>query len=220
MEQGTRVGLGPIDRLVLLAAWLVSCAAVYGLGFYTGSYTQDRLAGEEDRVVRLPDPPPVGQRPKSGDDLSFLGQLESSGPRSKPGEDIPARPAPAPGLAAVPAPPSRAKTAAADRAGRPTPKTTTKPGTAAPAGKRSVAKASPAPAKVSPRQGSTVARASAPAAAGTPRPPPAPAKPAPRAQPTGTASVAKSAAPAVAPRRAAPPRKAPPPAREASAAAD
>ena len=78
MEQGTRVGLGPIDRLVLLAAWLVSCAAVYGLGFYTGNHTQDRLAGEEERVVRLPvtmAPPPVGQRSRSSDDLSFWNAL-------------------------------------------------------------------------------------------------------------------------------------------------
>jgi hypothetical protein len=93
MEHTARVGLGPIDRIAIVLAWLVSCAAVYGLGFYTGSHTHEPLRGDEERIVRLPvadEPPPVGQRSKTADDLTFWTALEPGGQRAKPGEGIPA----------------------------------------------------------------------------------------------------------------------------------
>jgi hypothetical protein len=102
MEHTARVGLGPIDRIALVGAWLVSCAVVYGLGFYTGSHTQERLRGDEERIVRLPvagQPPPPGQRERAADDLTFWGALEPGGQRAKPGEGIPSGRPPATGSA-------------------------------------------------------------------------------------------------------------------------
>ena len=108
MEHMARVGLGPIDRIVMVLAWLVSCAAVYGLGFYTGSHTQEHLRGDEERVVRLPvtdEPPSAGQRSRAGDDLTFWTALEPGGQRAKPGESIPVARPPAGALAAPAAKP-------------------------------------------------------------------------------------------------------------------
>jgi hypothetical protein len=232
MEQGKPFGLGLIDRLVLLGAWLVSCAAVYGLGFYTGNHAQDRVAAEEERIVRLPvtaDPPPAGQRPKPDDDLTFWDALESSGPRIKPGENIPARPAPVAAIAPTGAP----STASANgrRAGgstapakkstkssaKPTTKAaTTKPSVAATATKRApaptTAKTVPAkavPAKVATKPATGATKASAPAATAKRPAAPAPARAAPPAKPSATAG------------RTAPPRKERTvSAREARAAAD
>ena len=80
-------GTGLVDRLLLIGAWPMSCAAVYGLGFYTGSHTQERVRGDEERIVRLPvtaEPPPAGQRAKAGDDLTFWTRWSrAAGARSR-----------------------------------------------------------------------------------------------------------------------------------------
>src|SRR5262245_24291027 len=137
MEQTAKIGLGMIDRLVIIGAWLVSCAAVYGLGFYTGSHTQDRLRSDEDRIVRLPvttEPPPVGERAKAPDDLTFWTMLDG-GRRSKPGDGIPAAHAAA-GPAAVAALPPESPARPAAAPGRPASKPASKPAGGAPAAKR------------------------------------------------------------------------------------
>ena len=67
----------------------MSCAAVYGLGFYTGSHTQERAGGRRgaDRPpARDHAPPPAGQRAKAGT-ISPSGHAGASGPRIKPGEN-------------------------------------------------------------------------------------------------------------------------------------
>lgn len=64
-----RPGLRLVDRLLLIGAWAISCSAVYGLGFYTGSQIQERVPDDEERIVRLPvtaEPPAAGQRAKGG----------------------------------------------------------------------------------------------------------------------------------------------------------
>src|SRR5262245_23032174 len=129
MEQTAKVGLGMIDRLVIVGVWLVSCAVVYGLGFYTGSHTQDRLRSDEDRIVRLPvtaEPPAVGERAKAADDLTFWTMLDG-GRRSKPGDGIPAARAAAGGPAPVAASPPDSPPRPAESPGKPTPKPASKP---------------------------------------------------------------------------------------------
>src|SRR5262245_6269313 len=136
MEQTAKIGLGMIDRLVIVGAWLVSCAAVYGLGFYTGSHTQDRLRSDEDRIVRLPvttEPPAVGERAKAADDLTFWTMLDG-GRRSKPGDGIPAAHAPAAVAALPPESPAPARPATAPA--KPASKPASKPAGGAPAAKR------------------------------------------------------------------------------------
>src|SRR5215470_7985648 len=138
MEQTARVGLGMIDRLVIVGVWLVSCAAVYGLGFYTGSHTQDRLRSDEDRIVRLPvttEPPPVGERAKAADDLTFWTMLDG-GRRSKPGDGIPTGHAPAGGPAAAAALPPESPVRPAAAPGKPASKPASKPAGGSTAAKR------------------------------------------------------------------------------------
>jgi cell division septation protein DedD len=80
MAKQPRAGLGLLDRLVLLVAWIVTCGLVYVLGFYVGKGTQENRLGLEERVVRLPvtsKPPPAGQRPQTDSDLTFYDTLGS-----------------------------------------------------------------------------------------------------------------------------------------------
>lgn len=78
MGENPRPGLRLVERLILVGVWLMSCAVVYGIGFYTGNRIQERVPASEDRVVRLPvtaQPPPEGQRAKSGDEFTFYESL-------------------------------------------------------------------------------------------------------------------------------------------------
>src|SRR5262249_43720363 len=78
MGENPRPGLRLVERLILVGVWLMSCAVVYGIGFYTGNRIQERVPASEDRVVRLPvtaQPPPEGQRAKQGDEFTFYDSL-------------------------------------------------------------------------------------------------------------------------------------------------
>jgi cell division protein FtsN len=78
MAENPRPGLRLVERLILVGVWLMSCAVVYGIGFYTGNRIQERVPASEDRVVRLPvtgQPPPEGQRAKQGDEFTFYEAL-------------------------------------------------------------------------------------------------------------------------------------------------
>ncbi len=101
MAKPQRAGLRFWDRLVLLAAWVVTCGFVYLLGFYVGKGMQERRLGEEERVVRLPVtsvPPPQGQHPKEPTQPSFYDELLGARPPE------PAAPAPTAESANPPAP--------------------------------------------------------------------------------------------------------------------
>src|SRR5262249_60914994 len=91
MEKSVKPGLRLIDRLLLVGAWLLSCSAVYGLGFYTGSQIQERAPDDEERIVRLPvtaDPPEAGQHAKAGDDFTFYDALVPGSSRPRPGDAV------------------------------------------------------------------------------------------------------------------------------------
>ena len=78
MGENPRPGLRLGERLILVGVWLMSCAVVYGIGFYSGNRIQERVPASEDRVVRLPvtaQPPPEGQRAKQGDEFTFYESL-------------------------------------------------------------------------------------------------------------------------------------------------
>jgi cell division septation protein DedD len=78
MGENPRPGPRLVERLILVGVWLMSCAVVYGIGFYTGNRIQERVPASEDRVVRLPvtaQPPPEGQRAKQGDEFTFYESL-------------------------------------------------------------------------------------------------------------------------------------------------
>jgi hypothetical protein len=111
MEHSVRPGLRFIDRLLLVSAWALSCGAVYGLGFYTGSQIQERMPDDEERVVRLPvtaQPPEAGQHAKAGDDFTFYDTLVPGAAQPRPHDSVTAeRSAPEP---IVPAKPDRAAT--------------------------------------------------------------------------------------------------------------
>jgi hypothetical protein len=222
MEHTARAGLGAIDRIVMVLAWLVSCAAVYALGFYTGSHTQDHVRGDEERVVRLPvvdAPPPSGQRSKAADDLTFWTALEPGGQRAKPGEGIPAArasaAAPAPPVAKPEPPPSKPKPAArAASTATPTRAmraTAPKAATTAAATRSAPAKpATPKTAAASPSTSRTVpARSSAPATrSAQPSPAAVPAKYVTPARPSGQTAKEPRAPEARRPPRPAPERPA------------
>jgi hypothetical protein len=97
MENSVKPGLRLIDRLLLVGAWLLSCSAVYGLGFYTGSQIQERAPDDEERIVRLPvtaDPPEAGQHAKAGDDFTFYDTLVPGSSRPRPGDAVTAERSP------------------------------------------------------------------------------------------------------------------------------
>jgi hypothetical protein len=100
MEHSGRPGLRFVDRLLLVSAWALSCGAVYGLGFYTGSQIQERMPDDEERVVRLPvtaAPPEAGQRAKAGDDFTFYDTLVPGAAQPRPRDSVTAeRSAPEP----------------------------------------------------------------------------------------------------------------------------
>src|SRR5437867_3915713 len=113
MAKEGRSGLGLGDRLILLIAWVATCAVVYVLGFYVGKGMQGRPLGVEERIVRLPvtsAPPPEGKRPKSEEQFRFYDELmgDRAGGASRAGAPVPAdaRPAVTPAVEAprVPAP--------------------------------------------------------------------------------------------------------------------
>jgi hypothetical protein len=98
MENSVKPGLRLIDRLLLVGAWVLSCSAVYGLGFYTGSQIQERVPEAEERIVRLPvtaDPPEAGQHAKGGDDFTFYDTLVPGSSRPRPGDAVTAERSPA-----------------------------------------------------------------------------------------------------------------------------
>jgi hypothetical protein len=99
-HSGRRPGLRFVDRLLLVSAWALSCGAVYGLGFYTGSQIQERMPDDEERVVRLPvtaAPPEAGQRAKAGDDFTFYDTLVPGAAQPRPRDSVTAeRSAPEP----------------------------------------------------------------------------------------------------------------------------
>jgi hypothetical protein len=111
-----RPGLRLVDRLLLIGAWAISCSAVYGLGFYTGSQIQERVPDDEERIVRLPvtaEPPAAGQRAKGGEDFTFYDTLVQGPPRTRQSDAVTAdRSAPEP---AGPAKPETGKTRNASR---------------------------------------------------------------------------------------------------------
>ena len=116
MESSMRPGLRLVDRLLLIGAWAISCSAVYGLGFYTGSQIQERVPDDEERIVRLPvtaEPPAAGQRAKAGEDFTFYDTLVQGPPRTRQSDAVTAdRSAPEP---AGPAKPETGKTRSASR---------------------------------------------------------------------------------------------------------
>jgi len=116
MESSMRPGLRLVDRLLLIGAWAISCSAVYGLGFYTGSQIQERVPDDEERIVRLPvtaEPPAAGQRAKAGDDFTFYDTLVQGPPRTRQSDAVTAdRSAPEP---AGPGKPETGKTRSASR---------------------------------------------------------------------------------------------------------
>jgi cell division septation protein DedD len=114
MAKERRAGLGILDRIVLFAAWLVTCGIVDLLGLYVGQGIQERRIGVEDRVLKLPvtsKPPPEGLRPKAESDLTFYDTLVQPPPKGARA-DRPARPA-------APAGPNAAADAATAPTGSP-----------------------------------------------------------------------------------------------------
>ena len=82
MGENPRPGLRLVERAILVGVWMLSCAVVYGIGFYTGNRIQERVPAAEDRVVRLPvtaQPPQEGQRPRTGDEFTFYDTLVPTG---------------------------------------------------------------------------------------------------------------------------------------------
>jgi cell division protein FtsN len=115
MVKERRAGLGVLDRLVILLAWIVTCGLVYVLGFYVGRGANDRRLGLDERVVKLPvtsQPPPAGERPKSASEFTFYDTLgagdrasgRSAGTSPPPTVTGAAR-VPVPAAAAAPPPP-------------------------------------------------------------------------------------------------------------------
>jgi cell division septation protein DedD len=142
MAKQARPGLSFLDRLLLFAAWLVTCGLVYLFGFYVGKSTQPVTPRPVERVVRLPvtaPPPPPGQRPPDRTELTFYdalggeraggtdmpppGPTAKAGPPAKP--DVPAKIDAPPSETAPPAPP-------ATTARPPAPPPASQPSTAAP----------------------------------------------------------------------------------------
>jgi cell division protein FtsN len=124
MAKAGRSGLGLLDRLVLLVAWVLTCGIVYVLGLYVGKGMQEQRLGRDERVVRLPvtsAPPPAGQRPRAESDLTFYDTLVAGGspaekaPAPAPRAAVPSGPPPRPQAApaAAPAPPPPAPAAVA-----------------------------------------------------------------------------------------------------------
>ena len=119
MENSVKPGLRLVDRLLLVLAWLISCSAVYGLGFYTGSQLQERVSDDEERIVRLPvtaDPPNAGQHAKAGDDFTFYDTLVPGSSRARPGDAVTAERPGAEPPAAGKSEPARNHAAAAAKA--------------------------------------------------------------------------------------------------------
>jgi hypothetical protein len=117
-----RPGLRLVDRLLLIGAWAISCSAVYGLGFYTGSQIQERVPDDEERIVRLPvtaEPPAAGQRAKAGDDFTFYDTLV--GRRGRGSDAVTAD-------SSAPGPPVRSPRQGRGAAPRATPATGSSPG--------------------------------------------------------------------------------------------
>ena len=115
MESSMRPGLRLVDRLLLIGAWAISCSAVYGLGFYTGSQIQERVPDDEERIVRLPvtaEPPAAGQRAKAGEDFTFYDTLVQGPPRTRQSDAVTADRLAEP---AGPAKPETGKTRSASR---------------------------------------------------------------------------------------------------------
>jgi hypothetical protein len=115
MESSVRPGLRLVDRLLLIGAWAISCSAVYGLGFYTGSQIQERVPDDEERIVRLPvtaEPPAAGQRTKAGEDFTFYDTLVQGPPRARQSDAVTADRSAEP---AGPAKPETGKTHSASR---------------------------------------------------------------------------------------------------------
>jgi septal ring-binding cell division protein DamX len=130
MARGPRPGLGLIDRLVLLAAWLVTCGLVYVLGYYVGRGAPDRQAANEERTVRLPvtsTPPSEGQRPKEAKEFPTFYQALPAGER--PIDVARGTPvtAPASGSASTAPPPRAVRSTTTLPAAFPTPTTLGRP---------------------------------------------------------------------------------------------
>jgi len=169
MAKEGRVGLGFWDRVILFAAWVVTCGLVYVLGFYVGQGTQERRLGLEDRVVRLPvtaKPPPEGQRPKADSDLTFYDTLGSGDRNAAPSPDVPpaaprvAPPGPPKAVPAAQPPPPAPRPGAASALPAPVRPAIAK---ATP-----VAAAPPAAVATAPSPGSVVATAPSPGAQSVP----------------------------------------------------
>jgi len=164
MANERRSGLRFLDRLVIFAAWLVTCGLVYLLGFYVGKGTQVERLGLEERVVRLPvtsAPPQEGQRPKNEGELTFYDKLVAGQGDRRPEESATPSKGPAPAARA------EGSTAAAKAA----PTTATREAAPAPPAKTAAApgrangRTAAAPAPAAGRTTTTLARAA------TPRPP-------------------------------------------------
>jgi cell division protein FtsN len=84
MGKAPRPTLRWFDKLLLLAAWLVTSGVVYVLGYYVGKGTPARQAAVEERTVRLPvtsTPPAEGTRPKENKEFPSFYQALPAGER-------------------------------------------------------------------------------------------------------------------------------------------
>lgn len=180
MGENPRPGLRLVERAILVGVWMVSCAVVYGIGFYTGNRIQERVPAGEDRGVRLPvttPPPPEGQRPKTGDEFTFYDTLVPTGhadatplrPKAgplRPGEQKPTPPATSPKAGDAPQGTGKVQVASKTASSKPGPGEQAKPTAAKPVAPLRAKSATGSPSK--PR-----AAASAGASSGTPAKAPA-----------------------------------------------
>jgi DedD protein len=201
MGENPRPGLRLVERAILVGVWMVSCAVVYGIGFYTGNRIQERVPAGEDRGIRLPvttQPPPEGQRPKIGDEFTFYDTLVPTGradaipmrPKAgplRPGEQKPP-PATSPKAGDAPQGAETGKVQVASRTALPA-----KPGTAI------STKPTAARSATTPRAKSATAQPSKPGAA-------APAKSPTTGAKTGTVPTAKGRTMAARATTSAPPK--------------
>jgi hypothetical protein len=216
MAKEGRGGLGLGDRLILFAAWVVTCGMVYVLGFYVGKGTQERRFGMEERIVRLPvtsKPPAEGQRPKEDDQLSFYEALAGdrdggrglAAPRAAvpAGPKVAAAPPPSPATSPAPGPGTVPSAAAARPAIATTPAAPPAARPASPTPPAATSAARPAPASPS---------APAPRPVGTPVPAEAPgSRPAVASAPAERSTAPSPAASPARDEPPAPPRPAPAP---------
>lgn len=70
-------GLGFLDRLVILVAWLASCGVVFVIGYYVGKDAVPASAGIQPGVIQVPvaGVPAAPEEPRDGDGGTFYESL-------------------------------------------------------------------------------------------------------------------------------------------------